>query len=95
MQDKAELKKQVRELKVQRDGALERGEHQELKKVRRQIRSLKRQLRMLARRPAVESKATGAPPVDNTAPSASPETLKETGTADAPEPEPSAQETSE
>ena len=95
MQDKAELKKQVRELKVQRDGALERGEHQELKKVRRQIRSLKRQLRMLARRPAVESKAPAVQSADNTAPPASPATSEETGTADAPEPEPSAQETSE
>ena len=95
MPDKAELKKQVRELKTQRDGALERGEHQELKKVRRQIRSLKRQLRMLARRPAAESKATGAPSADNTAPPASPETSEETGTAEASESEPSTQETSE
>lgn len=95
MQDKAELKKQVRELKTQRDGALERGEHQELKKVRRQIRSLKRQLRLLARRPAVESKTTAAPSAENTAPPTSPETSEETGTAEASESEPPAQETSE
>ena len=95
MQDKAELKKQVRELKVQRDGALEREEHQELKKVRRQIRSLKRQLRMLARRPAGGSKATAAPSADNTAPPASPAMSEETGTAEASESEPSAQGTSE
>ena len=95
MPDKAELKKQVRELKTQRDGALERGEHQELKKVRRQIRSLKRQLRMLARRPAAESKATGAPSADNTTPPTSPETSEEAGTAEASKSEPSTQETSE
>lgn len=80
MQNKAELKKQVRELKIQRAGALERGEHKELKKVRRQIRSLKRQLRALARQPAVESEGTETPSAENTAAPASPETQQETGT---------------
>ena len=96
MQNKAELKKQVRELKVQRAGALERGEHKELKKVRRQIRSLKRQLRALARQPAGESKGTETPSAENTAAPASPETQQETGTAaEASESEPSAAETPE
>lgn len=96
MQNKAELKKQVRELKVQRAGALECGEHKELKKVRRQIRSLKRQLRALARQPAVESKGTETPSAGNTAAPASPETQQETGTAaETSESESSAAETPE
>lgn len=96
MQNKAELKKQVRELKVQRAGALERGEHKELKKVRRQIRSLKRQLRALARQSAVESKGTETPSAENTVAPTSPETQQETETAaEASESESSATETPE
>ena len=96
MQNKAELKKQVRELKVHRAGALERGEHKELKKVRRHIRSLKRQLRALARQSVVESKGTETQSAENTAAPASPETQQETGTAaEASESESSATETPE
>ncbi len=50
MAEKANLKKQMKELKGQRDAALEQKEHKELKKIRRNIRSVKRQLRALAQR---------------------------------------------
>jgi hypothetical protein len=43
--DKAEIKTQIKELKVQRDKALEAHDHKQLKVVRRQIRGFKRKLR--------------------------------------------------
>lgn len=43
--NKAELKSKIKELKVERNAALEAHDHGELKSVRRQIRGLKRQLR--------------------------------------------------
>ncbi len=43
--DKAKVKAEIRELKQQRQAALDAGDHQELKKVRRQIHRLKRKLR--------------------------------------------------
>ena len=52
MAEKADLKKQMKELKGQRDTDLEQKEPTELKKVRRNIRSVKRQLRALAREAA-------------------------------------------
>ena len=55
MAEKAGLKKQMKELKGQRDTALEQKEHKELKKIRRNIRSVKRQLRALAQRANVSS----------------------------------------
>ncbi len=55
MTEKADLKKQMKELKGQRDTALEQKEHKELKRIRRSIRSVKRQLRALAQRANVSS----------------------------------------
>jgi len=55
MAEKANLKKQMKEFKGQRDTALEQKEHKELKKIRRNIRSVKRQLRALAREAAPAS----------------------------------------
>lgn len=43
--DKRGIKRQIRELKQQRDAALEAHDHQELKRVRRHIHRLKRQIR--------------------------------------------------
>ena len=43
--NKARIKKQIRKLKVQRDAALEAGDHMELKAVRRKIHRLKHELR--------------------------------------------------
>ncbi len=55
MAEKADLKKQMKELKGRRDTALAQKEHKELKKIRRNIRSVKRQLRALAQRVNVSS----------------------------------------
>ena len=55
MAEKADLKKQMKELKGRRDAALEQKERKELKKIRRNIRSVKRQLRALAREAAPAS----------------------------------------
>ncbi len=43
--DKASIKKQIKELKVERDKALEAHDHKQLKDVRRQIRKLKHKIR--------------------------------------------------
>ena len=43
--DKVAVKRQIRQLKGQRDAALEAHDHDELKRVRRQIHRLKRQIR--------------------------------------------------
>ena len=43
--DKGAIKRQIRELKHQRDAALEAHDHQELRRVRRHIHKLKRQIR--------------------------------------------------
>jgi hypothetical protein len=43
--DKGAVKRQIRELKVQRDAALEAHNHDELKRVRRKIHRLKRRIR--------------------------------------------------
>ncbi len=43
--DKASIKKQIKELKVERDKALEAHDHKQLKDVRRQIRKLKNKIR--------------------------------------------------
>jgi hypothetical protein len=43
--DKTTLKRQIRELKQQRDAALDAHDHDELKRVRRHIHRLKRQIR--------------------------------------------------
>jgi len=43
--DKASIKKQIKELKVERDKALEAHDHKQLKDVRRQIRKLKQKIR--------------------------------------------------
>ncbi len=42
--DKAEVKAKIRELKVQRDAALEARDREQLKRVRRQIHRLKRRI---------------------------------------------------
>ena len=42
--DKATLKTRIRQLKVRRDSALEKRDHDELKSVRRKIHRLKRQV---------------------------------------------------
>ena len=47
--DKAGIKSKMRELKKQRDAALEAGDHQQLKAVRRHIHHLNRQIRSHAR----------------------------------------------
>jgi hypothetical protein len=46
--DKAAVKSQMKELKKQRDAALEAHDHAELKKVRRQLHGLRRKLRKAA-----------------------------------------------
>jgi hypothetical protein len=43
--DKSSIKRQIRELKQQRDAALEAHDHEELRRVRRHIHRLKRQIR--------------------------------------------------
>jgi len=43
--DKASIKKQIKELKVERDKALEAHDHKQLKDVRRQIKKLKHKIR--------------------------------------------------
>ncbi len=43
--DKAKIKADIRKLKVDRQAALEAKDHQELKKIRREIRGLKRKIR--------------------------------------------------
>jgi hypothetical protein len=43
--DKRTIRRQIRELKQQRDAALEAHDHDELKRVRRHIHRLKRQIR--------------------------------------------------
>jgi hypothetical protein len=43
--DKGTIKRQIRELKQQRNAALEAHDHQELKRVRRHIHKLKRRIR--------------------------------------------------
>ena len=43
--DKAKIKADIRKLKVDRQAALEAKNHQELKKIRREIRGLKREIR--------------------------------------------------
>ena len=43
--DKSSIKKQIKELKVERDKALEANDHKQLKDVRRQIRKLKHKIR--------------------------------------------------
>ena len=43
--DKAKIKANIRKLKVDRQAALEAKDHQELKKIRREIRGLKRAIR--------------------------------------------------
>jgi hypothetical protein len=43
--DKADIKAKMRELKAKRDSALESGDHDQLKSVRRQIHRLNRQIR--------------------------------------------------
>ncbi len=43
--DKAKIKAVIRKLKVDRQAALEAKDHQELKKIRREIRGLKREIR--------------------------------------------------
>ena len=43
--DKGAIKRQIRELKQQRDAALEAHDHDELRRVRRHIHRLKRQIR--------------------------------------------------
>ena len=46
--DKSKFKVQIRELKSQRDAALEAHDHVQLKAIRRRIRSLKRKVRRIA-----------------------------------------------
>ncbi|MCH7677187.1 hypothetical protein IH879_19875 [candidate division KSB1 bacterium] len=43
--DKSSIKKQIKELKVERDKALEAHDHKQLKNVRRQIKKLKHKIR--------------------------------------------------
>ncbi len=43
--DKASIKKQIKELKVERNKALEAHDHKQLKDVRRQIKKLKHKIR--------------------------------------------------
>ena len=43
--DKGAIKRQIRELKQQRDAALEQHDHDQLKRVRRHIHKLKRKMR--------------------------------------------------
>ena len=43
--DKAKIKANIRKLKVDRQAALEAKDHQQLKKIRREIRGLKRAIR--------------------------------------------------
>ena len=43
--DKAKIKAEIRKLKVDRQAALEAKNHQELKKIRREIHGLKRKIR--------------------------------------------------
>ncbi len=43
--DKSSIKKQIKELKVERDKALEAHDHKQLKDVRRQIKKLKNKIR--------------------------------------------------
>ena len=43
--DKAKVKVEIRQLKVQRQTAIDSGDHKELKRIRRQIHRLKRQIR--------------------------------------------------
>ena len=43
--DKSSIKKQIKELKVERDKALEAHDHKQLKDVRRQIKKLKHKIR--------------------------------------------------
>lgn len=43
--DKSKIKAEIRELKVERDEALEAHDHKKLKEIRREIRGLKRQIK--------------------------------------------------
>ncbi|MGB5295057.1 MAG: hypothetical protein WBP34_08920 [Thermoanaerobaculia bacterium] len=43
--DKTKVKGEIRELKQQRQAAIDSGDHKELKRIRRQIHRLKRQIR--------------------------------------------------
>jgi DNA polymerase/3'-5' exonuclease PolX len=43
--DKTKVKAEIRELKQQRQAAIDSGDHKELKRIRRQIHRLKRQIR--------------------------------------------------
>lgn len=43
--DKTKVKGEIRQLKEQRQAALDSGDHKELKRIRRQIHRLKRQIR--------------------------------------------------
>ena len=43
--DKTKVKAEIRELKQQRQAAIDSGDHKELKKIRRQIHRLKRKIR--------------------------------------------------
>lgn len=43
--DKAKVKSEIRQLKQQRQPAIDSGDHKELKRIRRQIHRLKRQIR--------------------------------------------------
>jgi len=47
-EDKAQIKEQMKALKVKRDEALEAHDHAELKKVRRELHGLRRKLRKAA-----------------------------------------------
>jgi protein-arginine kinase activator protein McsA len=57
---KIDAKKHIRTLKAKRDEALERNAHQEVKQIRRGIRTLKRQTRVLARAAKAQAAAAKA-----------------------------------
>lgn len=59
--EKTEVKKRIRALKAQRDEALARKAYQEVKQLRRGIRTLKRQTRALARTAKTQAPAAAQP----------------------------------
>ena len=69
--EKAEIKEHIAAMKVKRDDAIARQAHDELKQIRRGIRTLKRRIRALAKaakaRPIEASQETPAP-ADEAAP---------------------------
>ncbi len=65
MAEKTEIKEHIAAMKVKRDDAIARQAHDELKQIRRGIRTLKRRIRALA-------KAAKARPIEAAAPQEAP-----------------------